>query len=166
MLINRSGAGRLAVVTAALGVFLILVIGSGVSAATGEFKLKAGHDVAGNVRLLWTAVDDPELHHYNIYWDDEEFDSISGMEAKAGERGTTYVPQELENDVIYYFAVTAVDANGTILAQDFAEKAPSVPHLKEVNYWNLMALFWLVAIIFIYVIWKIPVWADLIEGGA
>ncbi len=162
---SRRAVGRLSRLTVLI-LLSTLVIGIGTVSGAEDLKLKAERDADGTVRLTWKFSEDPALHHYNVYWDTEEFDSVAGMEIKAAVRGNTFSPDDLENDVRHYFAVTAVDDNTTILGDGFADITPREPHLKIVNYWNLMALFWLVAIIFFYVIWKIPTWTKEHQGGA
>ncbi len=166
MLSSRPSDGNRFRILLALAVMAVLVGGMATTSAATEFKLKAEREEDGNVRLIWTANEDPAHDHYRIYWEEEEFDSIEGLEARAAERGTTFVPQNLENDVFYYFAVASVDDNGTALSIGFAEKAQREPQLKIVNYWNLMALFFLVTAIYIYALMKIPVWAKESKGGA
>jgi len=151
---------------ATLLVLVMFVLSTSTAVAAEDFKLKAEREEDGNVRLIWTVHDDPALHHYNIYWEDDEFDSVSGLSPKAAETGTTYVPQDLENGVVLYFAVAAVDDNGTVLVQDFVEKAQREPHLKPINFPVLMGAFILTLIIFILVIMKVPAWTEEHKGGA
>lgn len=163
-LIRRRNSSKVLTVSC-LAVLALFVLGLGTAGGAEDFSLLAKNNYEGEVYLTWTPVDDPELNAYFIYWDTEEFDSVAGMEAKSAERGTSFIVLDLENGVEYFFAVTAMDSNQTILAQDFDNATPKLPHLKEINYWNLMAVFILTTIIFIYVIIKIPSWGKGKAGG-
>ena len=164
MYLNNRRAGLKGPIVISIAALFMLSIGA--AGAAGDFKLTSEMNVDGTIRLTWTSLDDPALHHYNIYWDTEKFDVVKGDMPNAGETGTNYPPLDLENDVKHYFIVTAVDDNGTILAQDGADGTPLESHLKIVNYWNLMAVFWLTTIVFLYVVWKIPTWTKKHQGGA
>ncbi|MCK5253197.1 MAG: fibronectin type III domain-containing protein [Thermoplasmata archaeon] len=137
----------------------------GSAGGTEDFTLTTGLSHDGGVMLTWTVSEDPALHHYNIYWDTEKYDSVAGKSPKAAELGNTYLPQDLDNGVKYYFAVAPVDVNGTVLAEDFAHKTPRVGELDQVNFTRLMAVFFLVLIIYIFVIIKIPSWTKDKKGG-
>ena len=143
-----------------------LVIGMGMVSGAEDLKLKAERNVDGTVRLTWKFLEDPAVNHFNVYWDTEEFDSVEGMEIDAAVRGNTFSPPDLENDVRHYFAVTAVDDNGTILGEGFNDVIPREPHLKPLNYPVLMTAFILTLIVFIIVIMKVPAWTEEHKGGA
>ncbi|UCC93135.1 MAG: fibronectin type III domain-containing protein [Thermoplasmata archaeon] len=164
MSIHRASVRTLILV--ALVALLMVSLGMLPAAGDSHFKLRTEREEDGNVRLIWTANEDEAHDHYRIYWEEEEFDSVEDLKAQAAERGTTFVPQNLENDVYYYFAVTSVDENSTILAIDFAERAQREPELKVVNFRNLMIGFFIVTGIYIYVLMKIPTWAKKAKGGA
>jgi hypothetical protein len=149
-----------------LAMLLMTTLGIGLASAADDFTLTSERRVDGGIRLVWTVVEDPRLHHYNIYWDEEEFDSVSGMSPKAASTGTTYLPDELEVGTRYYFAVTAVDENGTVLAEDFTDRMQKLPELDDVPYYLLMTVFFVVFIIWLYVFMKIPDWVKEHRGGA
>jgi len=148
-----------------LGVLLLSLLGMGSAGGADGFTVESERNHDGSVRLTWTLSEDPAFHHYNIYWDTDEFDSVAGKSPKAAESGNTYVPQDLENGERHYFAVAAVDENGTVLAEGFSDMIPKVGELDHVDFYQLMALFFLVLIIFIIVIMKIPSWAKDMKGG-
>ena len=146
-------------------VMAMFTLGIGTAGGADDFSLTAENNFDGNVRLSWTWVDDIRVDHYNIYWDTEEFDSVEGKQVKSGEGGNTFMVLDLEDGEVHYFAVTAVNSTGFIIAEDYADAVPLLPHLKEINYWNLMAVFILTTIVFIYVIIKIPTWSKAKSGG-
>lgn len=161
----RRGHSSKVMVVSSLAVLALFVMGLGTAGGAGDFTLTADNNFDGNVRLTWTWVDDPQVDHYNIYWDTEEFDSVEGKQIKSAERGNTFMVLDLENGVEHYFAVTAVNSTGAIIAEDFADAVPKLPHLKEVKFWNLMAVFLLTTAIFAFVIIKIPTWTKSESGG-
>jgi len=163
-LINRSSR-RKVLTLLFLGVLLLSLLGMGSAGGADGFTLTSERNHDGGVRLTWSLSEDPALHHYNIYWDTDEFDSVAGKSPKAAESGNTYVPQDLENGERHYFAVAAVDENGTVLAEGFTDKIPKVGELDQVNFYRLMAVFFLVLIIYIFVIIKIPSWTKDKKGG-
>jgi hypothetical protein len=149
-----------------LAVLVVSIFGIGIVSAAEDFTLTSERRVDGGIRLVWDVVEDPGLHHYNIYWDEDEFDDVSGMSPKAASTGTTYLPDDLEVGTRYYFAVTAVDSNGTILAQDYTDRIQKVPELDDVPYYLLMTVFFIVFFIWLYVFIKIPDWVKEHRGGA
>lgn len=144
----------------------VLVIGMGTVSGMEDLKLKAERSLDGTVRLTWRYLEDPAVDRYVIYWDTEEFDVVGAMEPEATVRGNTFSPDDLENDVRYYFAVTAIDGNGTVLTEGFDDITPREPHLKVVNYPVLMVILILHVIVFILVLMKVPEWTEEIKGGA
>ena len=163
-LINHS-ARRKVLTVVSLAVLLLSLLGMGYAGGAEGFKVETERNHDGSVRLTWSLSEDPALHHYNIYWDTDEFDSVAGKSPKAAELGTTYLPQDLENKERHYFAVAAVDENGTVLAEGFSDMIPKVGELDQVNFYRLMAVFFLVLIIYIFVIIKIPSWTKDKKGG-
>ncbi len=163
-LINHS-VRRKVLTVVSLAVLLLSLLGMGYAGGAEGFKVETERNHDGSVRLTWSLSEDPALHHYNIYWDTEEFDSVAGKSPKAAELGTTYLPQDLENKERHYFAVAAVDENGTVLAEGFSDMIPKVGELDQVNFYQLMAVFFLVLIIYIFVIIKIPSWTKDKKGG-
>jgi len=97
-----------------------------------------------------------DVEFYSIFWASERFDSIEGMEANSIQRGTTFQVPDLEEDVRYYFAVAAKDANGTVIAEDYGSVVPTEPRLKVVNYWQLMTVALSVTALFIIGLLWIP----------
>ena len=128
-------------------------------AEPSDLLLVADDNFDGNVRLTWV-IDDPiPVDRYEIYWSEKEFDSVAGMESRSTERGTIFMVLGLETKVRYYFAVTAIDGNGTILAEAYDSATPTVyeePPLKEVNYWALMTATTIVLALFIMGVFAIP----------
>jgi hypothetical protein len=118
------------------------------------------------VRLSWTWLEDEMVDRYNIYWDTRDFDSVEGMEVRYEVRGNTFLVPDLEDGVGYHFAVTAVDVNGTVLAEGHDEATPKTPDLKEVNYPNLMVALIVTTSVFLFVLFKVPTWTKRTRGGA
>jgi len=165
MVAAGDGAGRQWATLIPLLVMSILLLGSGPVAGVADLNLSAERNVQGNVRLSWTYLKDPNVHHYEIFWDIEEIGSIEGAEPKATAKGNTYMPLDLEDGVRHHFVVTAVDGNGTVLVQDHIDAVPKKPHLKEVNFWNLMAVLLVTTGVFVLVILKVPAWVEEERGG-
>ena len=131
----------------------------------GDLSLTAESGVDGNVRLYWTWLEDGRVDHYEVYWAASEIDVLDGMEARSNVLGNTFLVRGLEDGVRYHFAVTAVDVNGTVLAEDRAEAVPSLPVLKEVNYPNLMVALLLATVVFVFALVKVPTWTGHGRGG-
>lgn len=149
------GAGQVMGATVLLVLFSSSLLAGQVDAGT-QLTLEVVDNEDLNVRLRWTMSDYSEVEAYSIFWASERFDSIDGMEANSIQRGTTFLVPDLEEDVRYYFAVAAGDANGTVIAEGYGSVVPTEPQLKEVNYWQLMTVALAVTALFIIGLLWIP----------
>ena len=150
-----------AIVVTSIAIIATLVAGAGppTMAEPNGLLLVADDNFDGNVRLTWVVDDISAVDRYEVYWDAEEFESVAGMEPRSTERGTSFMVLGLEERTRYYFGVTAVDRNGTVLAEAYDSAVPTVyrePPLKEVNYWALMTATTVVLAIFIMGLLAIP----------
>lgn len=155
---GRPGARTWAGLAIVLAATMLLGVANcaGANGAGTELSLEAIDNQDLNVRLRWTMSDYSLVRSYLVFWDEERFDSIEGMEERSIQRGTTFLVPDLEENHRYYFAVAAVDANGTVLAVDYGSAVPTEPHLKQVNFWELMTVAGVVTAAFIIGLIKIP----------
>lgn len=141
------------------------VAGDGPGDGPGDLSLVAENRVDGNVRLSWTWLEDGRVDQYQVYWAAKRIDTLEGQEARSVVRGNTFLVPGLEDGVRYHFVVTAVDINGTVLAEDRAQAVPNVPDLKEVDYPSLMIALSLTTAVFVFALVKVPTWTGHGKGG-
>jgi hypothetical protein len=145
-------------------IFTISILASATS-AQGESPtlfLRAKATVDIKIDLEWEMSNYTGVSEYNIYWDSEEIDDISGMTPDATTTSTEYTVKDLKRATKYYFVVAAVDSEGSALAHGTDYNTPGkyadIGDLKVVNYWNIMLFVGIILIIYLYVLWKIPAW--------
>ncbi len=75
----------------------------------------APDDDGGKITLTWDVSTETKFSHYNIYYDTEEFDNVTGMTADVEvnyQEETEINVTGLTNGEYYYFGVTAIDLAG------------------------------------------------------
>ena len=138
--------------------------------ATLFMKAKATEDE--KVKLDWQLTNETGVVIYNLYWSEDDFNGVPSREPDATTTEMKYTVKGLKRTHTYNFLVSAVDSSDTSLAygedSNTVGKYEEVGDLKEVNYWNLMALASIVTAIYVMVLWNVPKWAkeEKEAGGA
>ncbi|MFH1850682.1 MAG: S8 family serine peptidase [archaeon] len=76
-----------------------------------------------DVALSWTGSFAPDFSHYRVFRAESAFEDVSGMLSIGTTAQTSYTDYAAEESITYYYAVTAVDANGN---QNSAVTAKSI----------------------------------------
>jgi hypothetical protein len=93
---------------------------------------------AREVTLTWEANSEPDLSHYVVYWGSSKgnYTENSGNIGLVNE----YSVNITDDDLVYYFAVTAVDEAG--LESDFSNEVNTAPGMiiSTSSNWNLISI--------------------------